>query len=519
MRKIRIGPRLVLSYVTLLLAFLAVGSYGIARSVHFSSALGDTIRSRRALVAEVGSQIELHAENARLTSQLLLFAETQAPRDMVEPLEARQRANSADITASIARIEKALSTQEERQAFAAIAEAHAPYLAAWQNAMGLFAKGLPGQGAVAVGQDMMPKLEAYKARWQKLIALEEQLLEQDLRDGDRFFAAQSALNGVALGAIALLAAIFAFVVTRSITRPLARVVEGAERIAEGDLSQEFEVDGADELTKLQGAMGAMSAKLARVIGEVRGGADALVGASSQVSATAQTLSHGTGEQASSVEESTSSLEEMSASIAQNAESSRRTEAMAKEGASRAEESGKLVVETVHAMRQIAEKISIIEEIAYQTNLLALNAAIEAARAGAHGKGFAVVAQEVRKLAERAQQAAKEIGSLAGRSVEVADRSGQLIVELVPAIQKTAALVQEVTAASAEQSAGVGQVSKAMAVVDGVTQRNASAAEELSTTAEEMAAQAEALQQLVAFFTLTAGDAVQVPRAVRSLERG
>jgi methyl-accepting chemotaxis protein len=190
---------------------------------------------------------------------------------------------------------------------------------------------------------------------------------------------------------------------------------------------------------------------------------------------------------------------MSASIGQNAESSRQTEAMAKQGALNAEEGGKAVSETVVAMKSIAEKISIIEEIAYQTNLLALNAAIEAARAGDHGKGFAVVATEVRKLAERAQKAAKEIGALAGRSVRVAERSGQLMVELVPAIRKTADLVQEVAAASAEQSAGVAQVSKAMGTVDQVTQRNASAAEELSSTAEEMASQAEALQQLMGFF--------------------
>jgi methyl-accepting chemotaxis protein len=157
------------------------------------------------------------------------------------------------------------------------------------------------------------------------------------------------------------------------------------------------------------------------------------------------------------------------------------------------------------MKSIAEKISIIEEIAYQTNLLALNAAIEAARAGEHGRGFAVVATEVRKLAERAQKAAKEIGELAGTSVKVAEKSGVLIAELVPAIRKTADLVQEVAAASQEQSAGVSQVSKAMAQVDQVTQRNASAAEELSSTAEEMSSQAEALLQVIGFFIVRDGD--------------
>ena len=318
--------------------------------------------------------------------------------------------------------------------------------------------------------------------------------------GDTAASARTTMLAIVAGAV-LLGVFVSIAITRSITTPLATAVGAAERISRGDLRELIEVESTDELGKLQTAMRAMVEKLAQVIGEVRGGADALAGASAQVSATAQTLSQGTGEQAASVEETTSSLEEMSASITQNAENSRQTESMAKEGARNAEESGKSVVETVGAMKSIAEKISIIEEIAYQTNLLALNAAIEAARAGEHGKGFAVVATEVRKLAERSQRAAKEIGALAGSSVKVAERSGQLIVELVPAIRKTADLVQEVAAASAEQSAGVSQVSKAMGTVDQVTQRNASAAEELSSTAEEMSSQAESLQQLMAFFAV------------------
>jgi methyl-accepting chemotaxis protein len=162
------------------------------------------------------------------------------------------------------------------------------------------------------------------------------------------------------------------------------------------------------------------------------------------------------------------------------------------------------------MKSIAEKISIVEEIAYQTNLLALNAAIEAARAGDHGRGFAVVATEVRKLAERSQVASREIGGLASSSVRVADRSGELLAALVPAIRRTAELVQDVAAASNEQAAGVQQINQSLAQVDQVTQRNASAAEELAATSEEMAAQAEGLQQLVGFFEI--GGEYRQPRS-------
>jgi methyl-accepting chemotaxis protein len=193
------------------------------------------------------------------------------------------------------------------------------------------------------------------------------------------------------------------------------------------------------------------------------------------------------------------MEQMAANIRQNADNALQTEKIAIKSAQDAQEGGKAVAETVGAMKQIAEKINIIEEIARQTNLLALNAAIEAARAGEHGKGFAVVAAEVRKLAERSQNAAGEIGELSGRSVDIAEKAGEMLARMVPDIQRTAELVQEIAAASKEQDTGAEQVNQAIQQLDQVIQQNASASEEMASTSEELSSQAEQLQDTIGFF--------------------
>jgi methyl-accepting chemotaxis protein len=332
---------------------------------------------------------------------------------------------------------------------------------------------------------------------------------QSIKESAAAYATGRRAGLLILALTLLLGGIAAFSVTKSVTVPIQQVVEHAERIAAGDLTKEITVTSRSETGKLQQAMLEMTATLSGIIKDVREGSSAVASASSQLSSSAQSLSQGTSEQAASVEETSSSLEQMNASITQNASYSRQVEQMASKGARSAEESGTAVKETVDAMKQIATRTSIIEEIAYQTNLLALNAAIEAARAGDQGRGFAVVAAEVRKLAERSQSAAKEIGDLAAKSVGVAEQSGVLIAELVPTIKKTAELIQDVAAASKEQSAGVDQINKAMNQVDTVTQRNASSAEELSSTAEELAAQSKQLQQLMTFFRVTSD--LQSPR--------
>lgn len=292
---------------------------------------------------------------------------------------------------------------------------------------------------------------------------------------------------------------------KNIAVETARIVDdlviGLSALEKGDLTQLItnEYDGG--FAKLRDSFNNTSKKLVDIINDVRTNTDALVNAADEVASTANTLSQGASEQAASVEETSASLEEMGASIDQNAENAKQTDTIATKSAKDAKQGGEAVRNTVSAMKEIADKISIIEDIAYQTNLLALNAAIEAARAGEHGKGFAVVASEVRKLAERSQKSANEIGSLAGSSVQIAESAGKLIEDIVPAINKTADLVQEITAASQEQSSGVNEVNKAMGQLDQVSQQSASASEELAAIAEELQAQAEKLLSSISFFKL------------------
>jgi methyl-accepting chemotaxis protein len=350
----------------------------------------------------------------------------------------------------------------------------------------------------AKGKQLMDEMRGIA---RQIDAEEKRLLEQrqaDSREGTQLVN-RTLEGGGMLGTV--LAALLALLLARNIVGPLNEALRVSNRLTAGDLTPVSEVHGRDETGRMMAGMREMVGKLANIIHEVRMAATTVSGASAQVASAAQGVSQGTGMQAAAVEETSRNLAQLSAAISQNAETSRQLEQAALAGANDAEASGKAVRETVEAMEAIAQKTSVVQELAYQTNLLALNAAIEAARAGEHGRGFAVVATEVRKLAERSRNAASEIGTLAAQCMKVAERSGGLLNELVPSIRRTARLVQQVASASREQADGVVQMNQAMAQMDRVTQSNASAAEELSSTAEEMAAQAESLLQLMTFFRL------------------
>ena len=324
-----------------------------------------------------------------------------------------------------------------------------------------------------------------------------------MTDAQMLASAQRTRNAVIITSLVAVALgiLLAIIIAKGIIVPMQKGVAFAKTVASGDLTANIDIDQADEVGELAGAMRDMVSKLADIVSSVKSGSDNVASGSQELSSTSEQMSQGATEQAAAGEEASSSMEEMAANIKQNADNSMQTEKIALKSAEDAREGGEAVSQTVSAMKQIAEKISIIEEIARQTDLLALNAAIEAARAGEHGKGFAVVASEVRKLAERSQTAAAEISSLSGSSVEIAEKAGDMLERIVPDIQKTAELVQEISAASNEQNVGADQINKALQQLDQVIQQNAGASEEMASTSEELSVQAEQLQATINFFKI------------------
>ncbi len=310
---------------------------------------------------------------------------------------------------------------------------------------------------------------------------------------------QAILAALALATFLLISLVVYVLFRYLAVRPIDRLNAVVVQVAAGDLTQSVEAESSDEIGMLFSSIKTMVLKLRDVVVGVKTSADNVASGSRQLSAGSEQMSQGTTEQAASAEEASASIEEMHATIRQNADNAVATEKIAQKSADDALISGQAVSEAVSAMKDIAGKISIIEEIARQTNLLALNAAIEAARAGEHGKGFAVVAAEVRKLAERSQVAAAEISRLSNSSVGVAERAGSMLTKLVPDIQKTAELVQEISASSKEQASGADQINSSIQQLNKVIQQNAGAAEEMASTAQELSSQADQLLDTVGFF--------------------
>ena len=405
--------------------------------------------------------------------------------------------------------------------------------------------------AIAGGEGRKAFNEALEAVEQYVQRNEKQMAEV-AEEGARDAAFAKMLLISMICAALLIAIASATWIALNISRGLARAVGLANAVAVGDLGQKISVSSNDEVGDLVSSLNAMTAnlnataavaneiaqgnltveakplsdkdtlglalermveKLRQIVSEALTAAQNVSAGSQELSASAEQLSQGATEQASSAEEASSSMEEMASNVKQNADNANQTEKIAAQSARDAEASGAAVGRAVNAMQTIAEKITIVQEIARQTDLLALNAAVEAARAGEHGKGFAVVASEVRKLAERSQAAAAEIGTLSADTVKVAQEAGAMLSRLVPDIKKTAELVEEITAACREQDVGSAQINQAIQQLDKVGQQNASASEQVSSTSEELASQAEQLQSTIAYFRIEQGAKSQAPASI------
>ncbi|WP_434700157.1 methyl-accepting chemotaxis protein [Pseudomonas sp. D1-1] len=494
---LRIATKLITSFLVVLALTAVMGVFSIHQLGQVNGTTTE-IRENWMPSMRAASGMRFYAASFRLKENRHISADSEQERVTLE-----QEADEAKkaFETRLGTYEKLLSTAEDRQLFETTRNDWAAYLVVSKDLFALSRQNQTEQAMALLKGESKRQFDLVTSDLQKLVELNDVGAGAASEHGTQLYE-NARLSIIAVLAAALLVGLgLALFISRIISRPLKQAAAVAEQLAEGNLNAKIEAGSKDETGMVLNAMQNMVGKLSHIIGEVRNAADNLASASEEVSATAQSMSQATSEQAASVEETSASIEQMSASINQNTENAKVTDGMASKAAKEATDGGESVQQTVVAMKKIAQRISIIDDIAYQTNLLALNAAIEAARAGEHGKGFAVVAAEVRKLAERSQVAAQEIGELSSSSVDMAEKAGNLLNEMVPSINKTSDLVQEISAASEEQAAGVAQINTAMTQLNQVTQQNASSSEELAATAEEMSSQAEQLQQAMSFFTL------------------
>ena len=536
MKNLKIGQRIAFGFaaVIAIAATLGLLAYSRLGEIQIDS---DNIANRRLVTLYVLGQVQSNAQST--VGLVLRHIDSRDPDEMLR-VETEIRDRSAANAALLPQYERLITSDQGRSLLEEAKPIRVALSEARDQSVALSHSGKKSEAAACFREKLLPLDARYMEEFTKTIAFNKGLADEESRG--IVAAVASSRSGILIGLIAALiaaAAITIFVV-RGITRPLAAAIDVLDRVAAGDLSHSSEVNSKDEVGQMLSALNSMVTafremaatavrisegdltvdararsgqdtlgialvhmleSLRKTVSAVSAAAVNVASGSEQLSSTAQQLSQGATEQAAGAEETTSSMEEMSASVQQNADNARQTDKIATQAAEDGKTSGEAVARTVQAMRLVAEKINIIEEIARKTDLLALNAAVEAARAGEHGKGFAVVASEVRKLAERSQTAAAEISRLTADGVKTADGAGQLLANLVPGIQKTAELVREIAAASAEQSTGANQVNKAIQQLDQVIQQNAAASEEMASTAQELSSQAEVLQSSIAFFQL------------------
>ena len=472
------------------------------------NSLSSTNRNMNAMVdgpavrLQAAQQLNIHMLNVvRAEKNMVLVDSVEEVKTLETSIEKEKRAFEALLTKA-----EGLATAEGKPKWQALGGAWERMIATHARVYELALANSDVQAAaLSMGEGRKAVTEA-GAQVQELVELSQGQLDAATAKADADFAVVRTSLIVLTVVSLLIAAGAAVYISVAVSKGLNRASDAVRAVADGDLTKTIEITTKDEIGDLLGHVNVMIERLRGVVSDAISASENVSAGSQELSAASEQVSQGATEQASSAEEASASMEEMASNIKQNADNAAQTEKIARQSAKDAEVSGEAVNRAVEAMRTIAEKITIVQEIARQTDLLALNAAVEAARAGEHGRGFAVVASEVRKLAERSQTAATEIGAVSSDTVRAAQSAGEMLTSLVPNIRKTAELVAEISAACREQDIGASQINEAIQQLDKVTQQNASASEQMSATSEELAAQAEELQTSIAYFRTSANGA-------------
>ncbi|MCW2313871.1 methyl-accepting chemotaxis protein [Rhodoferax antarcticus] len=528
MKHLKISTRLFLGFGVITLAFLVLSAVTAWRMQQVSQATAQMETEMVLLDLAEKWQADVRQNSARS----LAAAYSPGPA-MFEFFKADMAATSAQTTVTQKKFLELSQDEAALKKAQAVGDVRKTWLEIREQANALKATGDEAATQALVRDKFVPATADYIRVTQSLV--DGQLTSvRDTRKGIEALFNQIYLVGSALLALCIGIAIFAsWSISRGIAKGIDMASTAAQRIGEGDLSQNLPQDGKDEIGHLMQALAKMQASLANVVHDVRQGSESVSTASAEIAQGNQDLSSRTESQASALEETAASMEELSSTVKQNADNARQANQLAVSASQVAEQGGAVVAEVVDTMRgineasrKIADIISVIDGIAFQTNILALNAAVEAARAGEQGRGFAVVASEVRSLAGRSAEAAKEIKLLINASVErvetgsaLVDKAGVTMADVVTSIKRVTDIMGEISAASTEQSLGVGQVGEAVIQMDQVTQQNAALVEEMAAAASSLRSQAQALVQTVAVFKLGAGDHSSAsplpPAAVRS----
>ncbi len=491
------------------------------------------IAEAKAIMAETNHDAKLAASWLKSTSlnavRTLAKAKSSDPEDDAY-YDREMKVTSAEISRLQKELEVRLQSEKGKELLAAVAGQRKLYVGVRDNLFKrkeVLESSAPELKAI-VADKLLPEMKKYVEAVDAVVAYQESQFAAADQRIDALQASSRKLL-VSLGVIALACgALFGFVLTRSITRPLARAVGLAQQVASGDLTADIQAASKDEVGELLAALKRMNESLLTTVNQVRAGTETIVTASQQIATGNLDLSARTEQQAGALEETASSMEELTGSVRQNADNARQANTLAQSASEIAARGGSVVSEVVSTMesinassKKIGDIIAVIDGIAFQTNILALNAAVEAARAGEQGRGFAVVASEVRNLAQRSAAAAKEIRTLIMDSVAKVDAGGRLVdeagatmQEIVQGINRVTDVMAEITSASAEQAMGIEQMNAAITQMDGVTQQNAALVEEAAAAAASMQDQAAILSGLVSTFKVDAG----APKAVGQQQR-